>query len=241
MSDGLMSIPQQHTPDDGDGFDLLGSLSTPDQESAEQESAPEPLATRIPPPQPAAPQDVDAGSDSAPADRAAAADRAAVEDAAAATAAIRPPAPATFAAEQVVDVTCPGCGAMSQVDAARRFADDFCRHCDYPLFWAVERVALPVDQGGDSGLRRLPGTAGLAALAALQCPACTEPNPPSAVQCGRCGADLHPKAVTVEAAPEPIVEVVAEPEPAGTPWWIWAMGTALLCVIVSGVIALILM
>jgi ribosomal protein L40E len=152
-----------------------------------------------------------------------------------------PPAPpaSTFTATQVMDVTCPGCGTVSRVDAGRRFADDFCRSCDYPLFWAVERVPLPVDSTGDGGLRRLPGTAGRAALAALACPTCTEPNPPAAVLCGRCGSELRPKPVVeVVAEPEPVVE--PEPEPvAGTPWWVYALGLTAILVIVTGVVALI--
>lgn len=141
-----------------------------------------------------------------------------------------------------VDVTCPSCGAVSAVAESRRAADDFCRSCDYPLFWAVERAAPPAQEVADSGLRRLPGTAGRAALAALACPACTEPNPPAALVCGRCGADLHPAPVVEEPEPEP---VFVEPEPVveepPNRWWVWLVVAAVLLVVGGGVLAALLL
>jgi len=37
-------------------------------------------------------------------------------------------------------VTCPECGAMQQVALSRREANDFCRNCDFPLFWTPALV-----------------------------------------------------------------------------------------------------
>ena len=131
-------------------------------------------------------------------------------------------------AEQLV---CPSCGTPSEVDAARRDARDFCRSCDYPLFWAVDRPAPTPADVADSGLRRLPGTAGRAALAALLCWSCTERNDPVAQLCSRCGADLHPVAAP---EPEPVAEtvvLVAEPEER-LEVWPYALACAVLAALV---------
>lgn len=133
-----------------------------------------------------------------------------------------PAAPAASGADRVsLDTVCPSCGTTGAVDFARRDSGDFCRVCDFPLFWSRDRVLMPSADGPDeSGLRRLPGTAGRAALASLLCPTCAEPNPATGVTCVRCGSPLHPV-----AAPEPVPVVVAapapvvEPEPDGRPWW----------------------
>lgn len=118
-------------------------------------------------------------------------------------------------------VDCPQCGTQGSVDFARRDASDFCRTCDYPLFWSRDRVIPPAgESAGDGGLRRLPGTVGHASLAALACPECNEPNQPSAVNCVRCGADMHPVVVIPEPEPEPEPEPLPEIEPEPTPsWW----------------------
>lgn len=116
-------------------------------------------------------------------------------------------------------VTCPGCGSVGLVDLARREASDFCPSCDFPLFWTPSRViALDGPPPEDSGLRRLPGTAGHAALASLACPSCTEPNPPTGLTCLRCGAPLHPVPV---AEPEPELIPLHEPEPEPEHHWRW--------------------
>ena len=119
------------------------------------------------------------------------------------------------------DAVCPSCGAAAAVDYTRRDADDFCRACDFPLFWSRDRVVALSSGGPDeAGLRRLPGTAGRAALASLLCPSCAEPNPATGVTCLRCGADLHPKAVVpIVVAPEPEPELVVEPDEPGRSWW----------------------
>ena len=122
------------------------------------------------------------------------------------------PVPSIVPARAPGELICPSCGHTATVDPARRDARDFCASCDYPLFWAVDRPAPTPADVSDSGLRRLPGTAGRAALAALQCWSCTERNDPHATTCSRCGADLHPVAAAPEPEPEPETVVLAEPE-----------------------------
>ena len=43
------------------------------------------------------------------------------------------------------DLTCPECGQVTTLETVRRAADEFCPHCDYPLFWAPYSII------GDSG------------------------------------------------------------------------------------------
>jgi rubredoxin len=154
-----------------------------------------------------------------------------------------PAPPGVVTADLPVDVVCPTCGTPARVDGVRRESADFCATCDYPLFWAVERHPAALNEGSDTGLRRLPGTAGRASLAALRCPSCTEPNAPSATHCARCGAELRPAPVVVELPPEPEPEpepvVVVVPPP---PWWQswWAIGGAIGLVVLVDVIVLLL-
>jgi len=109
-------------------------------------------------------------------------------------------------------VTCPGCGTVTYLDSLRRHAEEFCRTCDYPLFWSRDAAVLA---GGDAvgegaGLRRLPGTAGRVTLASTTCWACDEPNLALAELCVRCGVDL--------SGPPPEPEPEPEPEPDDEPW-----------------------
>jgi Zn ribbon nucleic-acid-binding protein len=121
-------------------------------------------------------------------------------------------------------VTCPECGATQDVQLNRRDAVDFCRRCDFPLFWAPQRVTRDRDVGGEAeSLRRLPGTVGRTMLASVRCPHCAEPNTVSAVVCVRCGLSMHPVAPPpppVVTAPPPPEPVIIEPERV-TPWWVW--------------------
>ena len=126
-------------------------------------------------------------------------------------------------------VTCPECGQMATVDMARRQAEDFCRNCDYPLFWASSTVIAPSGEETGASLRRLPGTVGRAATASLLCPHCGEPNSPAAEICIRCALSLHPVEIP---EPEPVVIVLPEPEPEPEPppekpfewWWVALIG-----------------
>jgi len=138
-------------------------------------------------------------------------------------------------------LTCPECGSVAMVTVNRRDAHDFCRNCDYPLFWVPSRVVLAPSTGpADQSLRRLPGTVGRATIASLTCPHCAEPNAVSAVNCVRCGQLLRPVAVApppepvyvAPPAPDPVVDVVPDRR---IPWWVWA----LVCVVLAGLVALV--
>ncbi|SDO43358.1 hypothetical protein SAMN04515671_0922 [Nakamurella panacisegetis] len=130
-------------------------------------------------------------------------------------------------------VTCPECGEMATVDAARRKSEDFCRNCDFPLFWARTTVVLASGEETGASLRRLPGTVGRAATAAVMCPHCGEPNSPTAQTCVRCLLSMYP----VEAPPPPPVYIAPEPEPMPVPvgrdfplWWILLVSACLLII-----------
>src|SRR6185312_7518191 len=66
-------------------------------------------------------------------------------------------------------ITCPECGTIAQVTLNRRESIDFCRNCDYPLFWTPSKVVRDSSDTGDESLRRLPGQAGRATVASLPC------------------------------------------------------------------------
>jgi hypothetical protein len=139
--------------------------------------------------------------------------------------------PATAGSEWI---TCPECGLQAAIDPAQRRADDFCKRCDYPLFWA--RAAIVPLSGEETGasLRRLPGTVGRAATASVACPHCNELNSPTALICIRCGRSMLPDP---EPEPEPVaVYVPPPPEPEPEPekgfplWWVVVMCVCLLII-----------
>jgi hypothetical protein len=151
------------------------------------------------------------------------------------------PAPAGIDAAGRERVTCPECGAIQEVQLNRRDAVDFCLRCDFPLFWAPQRVTRERDAGGEAeSLRRLPGTVGRTMLASVPCPHCAEPNTVRAEVCVRCALPMHPIAPPpppppVAVLPPPPEPVVVEPEP-GTPWWVWliiGVGAAAVVVMVT--------
>ena len=126
------------------------------------------------------------------------------------------------------EITCPECGQVSAITVIRRTADEFCTHCDYPLFWAPSSV--PVAAGGpasDATLRRLPGAGGRMLIGTQVCPTCGELNPLAATHCIRCDTDFNPP-------PEPEPVVIDEPNR----WWWWVLA-AILFVIVTIVVVLI--
>jgi hypothetical protein len=147
-----------------------------------------------------------------------------------------PPAPApTPAVVEVITpaavevLTCPECGTAASVTVNRRDAADFCRTCDYPLFWTPSRVHYDsVSRSAEETLRRLPGTVGRATVASQPCPHCAEPNALTAQICVRCGLSMHPiEAPPPPPLPEPVYaaptpEVHVEPA-RGIPWWVWAL------------------
>lgn len=150
----------------------------------------------------------------------------------------------TAAATDVV--TCPECGQLTTVNMARRSSDDFCRICDFPLFWAKGTVITPEGQENGASLRRLPGTVGRAATASLICPHCAEPNSPTAEICVRCALSLHPVDIP-EPGPQPEPLIVFEPHPEPEPepepspkfdWW-WVVAVIMAVVAVALIIVLI--
>lgn len=131
------------------------------------------------------------------------------------------------------DIVCPECGQVTHLVAVRRSADEFCGHCDFPLFWAP--TAVPMAEPGASNLatlRRLPGAGGRQRVGSKVCPECGELNPLVETYCIRCQADLDPKPAPPPAPePEPVVlEVPPPPPPPAQPWW-WPWG------VVGGVVA----
>jgi hypothetical protein len=150
------------------------------------------------------------------------------------------PSPTERGADQHQVVTCPECGTQARVALNRRRSEDFCPRCDFPLFWTPSQIVSGGTTPEESGLRRLPGTAGRVTVASRACPHCAESNQVSALTCVRCGGLMDP--------PEPVVPVAApappppapEPEPRRTPWWVWAgLGLTLaLLVVVILVLAL---
>jgi hypothetical protein len=138
-------------------------------------------------------------------------------------------------------ITCPECGTTATVTLNRREAADFCRNCDYPLFWTPTVVLRSYSGTAEDSLRRLPGTVGRATVASLSCPHCAELNSVSATVCVRCGGLLHP----VKEPPPPPEPVYVPPPPPpvyveperGIPWWVWLI-TGL---VVAAVITLIVL
>lgn len=159
----------------------------------------------------------------------------------AATTVVTDPAPASVVMPPSASetVTCPECGTVAQVTLNRRESVDFCRTCDYPLFWTPSKVVRDGSDSTDQSLRRLPGQAGRATIASMPCPFCYEPNALNAETCIRCGKSMHP----VEAPPPPQPVYVAPP-PAPVieapkqkvAWWVWALlaagGAALIVLVV---------
>ena len=143
-------------------------------------------------------------------------------------------------------VTCPECGQLATVNMARRSADDFCRNCDFPLFWAKGTVITPEGQETRASLRRLPGTVGRAGTASLICPHCAEPNSPTAEICVRCTLYLHPVDIP-EPEPPPLIVFepppLPEPEPEPAPrfdwWWVVAVIMAVLAVVLIVVLVML--
>ena len=141
----------------------------------------------------------------------------------------------------MAEIVCPECGQITSLTAIRRAADEFCTHCDYPLFWAP--AAVPLVTGStpsDVTLRRLPGARGRLAIGTVVCPVCGELNPLGEVVCIRCGAALYPEP---EPEPEPVPEPPPPPPPPPLPeprswWWLWVVLTAVVGVI--GAVLLIL-
>ncbi len=139
-------------------------------------------------------------------------------------------------------VTCPECGTPAVVTLNRRDATDFCRSCDYPLFWTPATVLRSAfDRSAEETLRRLPGTVGRATVASQPCPWCAEPNALSAQICVRCGQPMQrpepppppPPPVYVAPEPEPVVVV----PPPRRPWWVFVV---LAIIVITTVVLVVL-
>ncbi|MEO6122126.1 MAG: zinc ribbon domain-containing protein [Ilumatobacteraceae bacterium] len=121
----------------------------------------------------------------------------------------------------MADVVCPECGQVSTLPSIRRASDEFCTHCDFPLFWAPTAVpAETVSASNDSTLRRLPGAGGRLMIGTRVCPTCGELNSIAEKFCTRCHNDMDPQPAPIVAAPPP-------PPPAPVMlavkrrWWPW--------------------
>ncbi|WP_370250058.1 hypothetical protein [Nocardioides sp.] len=136
-------------------------------------------------------------------------------------------------------LACPECGTEAEVSLTRRDAVDFCRQCDFPLFWTPTQIRLDdTRRTAEESLRRLPGTAGRVTVGSVPCPHCQEANGLAAVTCIRCGLPMvvtpvAPPPVPV-AAPAPVV--VPQPR---TPWWVWLVGLLTLALFVTVLVVLI--
>jgi len=124
-------------------------------------------------------------------------------------------------------VSCPSCGATAMVTLNRRESRDFCRVCDYPLFWTPGAIVRDDIPGAGESLRRLPGQAGRVTVASQPCPTCAEPNALSALICIRCSGPMKlevapPPPAPVYVAPVPVLEPVIIEEKK-VPWWVWAL------------------
>jgi hypothetical protein len=144
----------------------------------------------------------------------------------------------------MADITCPDCGLVTTVPAIRRSADEFCTHCDYPLFWAPTAAPLATATGSsDATLRRLPGVGGRRLIGTDVCPHCGELNPMGTVDCIRCGLPLQPVAEP-EPEPEPPPPPAPPPPPEPEPrswWWLWLIAAVVVAGVATGIILAIVL
>jgi hypothetical protein len=139
------------------------------------------------------------------------------------------------------DIVCPECGQISTLPAIRRNSDEFCTHCDFPLFWAPSAVPLATQtMGSDTTLRRLPGAGGRQLIGTRVCPTCGELNPVDEHQhlCLRCNNELDPQPVF---EPEPEPEIPPPPPPAPVVvqkrnWWPWIILAAVVVITIVVII-----
>jgi len=139
----------------------------------------------------------------------------------------------------MADVVCPECGTVTTLPAIRRASDEFCSHCDFPLFWAPSAVpASTVTENSDTTLRRLPGAGGRQIVGSRVCPTCGELNLLSAVRCVRCNGEMDPAPVVVPPPP-PLPAPQPPPPPAvRRRWWPWVV---LAVVVVAGIVTAVVL
>ena len=142
----------------------------------------------------------------------------------------------------MAEIVCPECGLVTSLNAIRRAADEFCPHCDFPLFWAP--AAAPLVAGSmpnDATLRRLPGRRRTADDRHARVPAVrrAEPDVGGLVHPLRLAAapGARARAGAGARAAAPAAAAAAEPEPRSW-WWLWVLLTAVVGVV--GVVLLIL-
>lgn len=139
----------------------------------------------------------------------------------------------------MADIVCPECGLVTTLPSIRRASDEFCAHCDFPLFWAP--TAVPVasqTMSNDATLRRLPGAGGRLLIGTRVCPTCGELNSISEEFCTRCHSEMDPKPVVVE-------EELPPPPPPPAPvvvvkkrvWWPWVVAAFVVVTVVVIIIA----
>jgi len=136
-------------------------------------------------------------------------------------------------------ITCPDCGQVTSLDAVRHSADEFCTHCDFPLFWArPEGFASEAIDDTDVSRRRLPGTGGRLTVGHRPCPSCGEQNHISAVRCIRCKALMDPAPPPpMYVPPPPFYNPPVEPK-SRWKWWYWVIiGAVVVAALVVVVIA----
>lgn len=140
------------------------------------------------------------------------------------------------------EIVCPECGTRVDLPAIRRSAEEFCPHCDYPLFWVPSAVpAMRPGVNSDATLRRLPGAGGRQRVGSKVCPECGELNPLGETHCLRCRALLDPKPVeqTVVVAPPPVLVAppLPDPEPVRRiPWWWWLVAVVLTIAVLVAIV-----
>jgi len=142
----------------------------------------------------------------------------------------------------MAEITCPECGHQTDLVSIRRSSEEFCSHCDYPLFWVASNVPTTTKgANSDSTLRRLPGAGGRNRVGSKVCPECGELNPLGETHCIRCTAELDPKPapplVVVLTPPPPPPLPEPEPEPIATPWWWWLAAALIATAIIIPVLA----
>ena len=137
------------------------------------------------------------------------------------------------------EVVCPECGRTSELVAIRRSAEEFCAHCDFPLFWAPSNIPATVPgTSAEASRRRLPGAGGMQKVGSRDCWACGELNSLTDTHCSRCGEDLDPKPV-VEEVVIPDLPPPPTPEIDDPPWWrylILAGGVIAVVAVISALI-----
>jgi len=137
------------------------------------------------------------------------------------------------------DLVCPECGTVTTLPAIRRASDEFCSHCDFPLFWAPSAVPeATATASSDTTLRRLPGAGGRLIVGSRVCPTCGELNLLSAVLCVRCNGEMDPAPV-VAPPPPPLPAPLPPPAPVvKRRWWPWVV---LAVVVVAGIVTAVVL